>query len=141
ALHRREFMLHARPRTMGQGLDLFGRHKNGREFPVEVSLSPLKTPEGMLITSAARDLTERQQREQQLRQSERQLTEAQQLAEMGSWTWDIATDKVVWSQPLYRIYGLDPDTFKPSYGAFLEHVHPEDAELVRAVVGAAVQNG
>ncbi len=73
--------------------------------------------------------------------SERQLTEAQQLAEMGSWQWDIATDRVVWSQPLYRIYGLEHEEFKPSYGAFLARVHPEDAELVRAVVGAAVRDG
>jgi PAS domain S-box-containing protein len=141
ALHRRQFMRDAGPRIMGQGLDLFGRHKDGREFPVEVSLSPLKTPEGMLITSAVRDLTERLRGQQQLRQSERQLTEAQQLTAMGSWQWDIATDFVTWSLPLYRIYGLDPSEFKPSYSAFLERVHPDDAERVREVVGAAVREG
>ncbi|MEP7355814.1 MAG: PAS domain S-box protein, partial [Anaerolineales bacterium] len=141
ALHRQQFMANAHPRTMGQGLDLYGRHKNGREFPVEISLSPLKTPEGLLITSAVRDLTERQRGEQQLRQSERQLAEAQALAEMGSWQWDIATDKVTWSQALYGIYGLDPAEFKASYTSYLDRIHPDDRQRARAVVTAAIEAG
>jgi PAS domain S-box-containing protein len=59
-VHRRQYVAAPGLRLMGSGRDLYGRHKNGREIPIEVSLSPLQTVDGLLILSAIRDLTERQ---------------------------------------------------------------------------------
>lgn len=59
--HRSSYARTPRARPMGRAMELFGRHRDGFEFPVEVSLSPLHTPQGVLITSTIRDITERKQ--------------------------------------------------------------------------------
>jgi PAS domain S-box-containing protein len=65
------------------------------------------------------------------------LAEAQGLAHIGSWEWDIAADKVSWSDELHRIYGVDPESFAASYDAFIECVHPDDRQLVADSVQTA----
>jgi diguanylate cyclase (GGDEF)-like protein/PAS domain S-box-containing protein len=69
---------------------------------------------------------------EELRRSRQMLAEAQELARIGSWEWDVAANVVTWSDELFRIYGHPPQAFEPSYDAFLSHVHPDDRESVDA---------
>jgi PAS domain S-box-containing protein len=83
---------------------------------------------------------ERQWSEEALRISERQLAAAQQLAQLGSWRWEVARDSVVWSDELYRIYGVEPGT-PITYERFLSFVHPEDRDDRKEMIGATIDEG
>jgi signal transduction histidine kinase len=77
---------------------------------------------------------------EQLRRRERLLRESQEIARIGSWEWDIAADRIEWSDELYRIWRLDPSaTF--SYADYINRLHPDDREHTQEVIARALQTG
>ncbi len=89
------------------------------------------------LCGVATDITDRKEAEQKVKRSEAQLSEAQRLAHLGSWEWDMRANTVTWSAELYRIHGLDPAQFLATFDGFLDRVVPGDRERVRSVVGQA----
>jgi diguanylate cyclase (GGDEF)-like protein/PAS domain S-box-containing protein len=84
---------------------------------------------------------ETQQALTRAQQSKRSLAEAQQLASIGSFEWDLQNDTVIWSDELFRVFGADPQSFRPTLDSYLAGVHPEDRERVETSVQTALQTG
>ncbi len=80
------------------------------------------------VRGMIQDITERKQAEEALRESGRRLKRAEEVAHLGHWRLDLGTGLVTWSDELYRIFGVAPETFRPSAGSYLEFVHPGDRE-------------
>lgn len=76
------------------------------------------------------DVTEKMLAEEKLKETETYLSEARRLAKMGSWNYDLQTDKVTWSDELYDVFGIDKTTFAESFDSFINLVNPDDRELV-----------
>jgi signal transduction histidine kinase len=87
------------------------------------------------------DITERKGAEEALRQREFDLAEAQRIARLGSWSFDITTDAVRWSEELYRIFEFDKTDFGGNYEAFLSRVNPDDRRRVLQVNAHARSSG
>ena len=86
-----------------------------------------------------RDITERQETERRLRESEEQLRRAQRLAQMGSNSRDLRTGAIEWSDETYRIFGVSRETFVPTQANILSMIHPDDRATVLASMGQATQ--
>ena len=81
-----------------------------------------------------------QSRQAALKESEKNYLNTQKFAQIGSWDLEIATKEVVWSDEVYRIFGLDKQQFSPNLEKVIERIHPEDRESVMKVVGATIQS-
>ncbi|MEP6900381.1 MAG: PAS domain S-box protein [Actinomycetota bacterium] len=106
----------------------------------DVSVAPIFDAAGKpcRLISTSRDITERRRVAEDLQASETQLTEAQAIAHVGSWEWDIAENKVNWSDELFRIFGLIPQEIDITLETYLSFVHPDDREFVTKSVERAI---
>ena len=118
--------------------------RNGEHIAVSLSVSPLHNAEGELAGASviARDIRLRRRTDDALKQREASLSEAQRIARLGSWEWELATTNVTWSDEMYRIYGVTRDDFEPSSLSFLKLVHVDDrvrvSDELQGVVSAGV---
>jgi len=122
--HRENFSQAPKTRRMGADLDLYGRRRNGSEFPVEVSLSPIATENGTFVLSAIRDITDRKRIEEELRRAHEEL-QRRTIEQLGEYRSRLASiidsseDAILskgldgtvtsWNKGAERIYGYTPE--------------------------------
>ncbi len=115
---------------------------DGRRVPVEVTTAVLRR-DGRVVGAlgVARDVTQRRGAEDALRRSESQLAEAQRIAHLGSWEWDLVTDTISWSEEMYRISGVEPSGGPLGYEDYMASIHPDDRDAVIRIVTTALETG
>jgi PAS domain S-box-containing protein len=133
----------------GQGFDFEHRLQlpDGSIKHVRVTAHPSRDSLGNLeFVGAVTDISEQRQAEAVIRERERELEEnkakleeAQRVAHVGYWEWDLRTDHVTWSDETYRIYGLHPQERPMDLATIRESVHPEDREFVFRKAAEAIQ--
>ena len=86
------------------------------------------------------DITDQYRAQETLKKRERQLTESQKVAKIGSWSWDLVQNTLDWSEETFRRFDKDPATFTPTADYFVGLVHPEDKESIRKAVRESLDN-
>ena len=117
-------------------------HRLGHVVWALLSVSLVRASDGSPVhfVSQIQDITERKRADEAIRLSQVRLAEAQQLAHLGNWEWDLETDVFSWSDETCRIFGVDPSD-ELGYEAFLGRIHPEDRPAVEAAIGNSVKTG
>jgi signal transduction histidine kinase len=92
------------------------------------------------ILHVAADVTEQREAVDALKHSRSSLAEAQRIASLGNWDWDISSNRLEWSDEIFRIFELDPLQFGADYETFLDCVHPEDRSMVTDAVNRALED-
>ncbi len=105
------------------------------------TLSLLVPPAGLVYRLLARNVALQRRVERGRPQSQETLAEAQRVARLGSWDWNLATGEQLWSEEVYRLFGFAPHAFVPTYATFLRCIHPDDRPALDQSVHDALYEG
>jgi len=110
--------------------------RDGRYFLRTFSPIMDQSPAGEIskVVVVSEDITELKQAQASLQKSNLSLAEAQRVAHIGNWEWNIQTNETYWSDEIHRIFGTTPQTFVGTYEAFLEMIHPDDRDIVKDAI-------
>jgi len=143
SIYQQSFLNDTLTRTMKPGRELFVVKKDGTHIPVEISLSPFNSDEGMWVTASIRDITERKRTEQILKESEKQLSIAAQIARLGYWEYDVVNNIFTFNDQFYSIFktkGEKVGGYKMSAERYAElFMYPEDHHLIAVELEKAIR--
>ena len=116
--------------------------KDGTVFIAEITTTFLtKNNQVDSVISVVRDITERKKSEEKLKKSEFSLKEAQKIAKIGNWEYDVASDKPIWSEEMFNIFDAPPEKGEPGWLKTRQFVHPEDWNDLNKLIQQAVKEG
>ena len=113
------------------------RHrKDGTPVDISLSTAPLHDAEGRFIGALGLlvDITEQKRSVNELHESHARLVEAQRLAKLGNWDWNVEADNIHGSDEYFRIFGIDPGTGRFTFDDFISLLHPDDKKPIREIV-------
>jgi PAS domain S-box-containing protein len=118
-------------------------HRDGHVVYTYLALRCVRREEGAVdyFVALVEDITERKLAEIALLASEQNLLEAQQQAHIGSWELNPVSNQHVWSEEMYRIFGISPEQLGTNYSAFLDTLHPDDRDMVSRAYAASLSDG
>ncbi len=116
---------------------------DGMPIPIWLSECPLFDSDGMALGYVVllRDITEQRLAQASLAEVESRLEQAETMAHVGSWLWDLRTGAVQWSAEFHRIHGVDPHDFDGTLDAHLSRIHPLHRAAVEAAIDEAMASG
>lgn len=102
--------------------------EDGQKVTQELSFHPIydETEEISGCSVFRKNITNRVNTYRQLKKSEKYLREAQEIANIGNWNWDMFKNEISWSDQLYKVFGRNPKTFEATYEGLMEVIHPDD---------------
>jgi PAS domain S-box-containing protein len=112
----------------------------GKEFFGQVKLNRLMIGKEYYIQAVVRDIDKEKRTRLMLEENERSLEEAQRIAHLGDWSWNLATNHVRWSDEFFRIFGYHPGKHKPSIRLFARRIHPDDRKRVLKKISGAISD-
>ncbi len=106
--------------------------RTGKRYVLDVSTKPLYDDEGnpKAAVTIFEDVTERVKTQEALQESEDRLKMAQKIAHVGSWEYYVGTDRAIWSDELFRIFGMKPQKYGPTTTEYVNHIYSEDREKI-----------
>ena len=112
--------------------ELLNRAKDGRLYWESAAISGVRDADGEItqLLAVKADVTAQKEAEQALRDGEARLAEAQRIAHVGSWEWEVENGVMHWSKELYRIFEVEPERFRPTLEGTLDRIHPDDREMI-----------
>lgn len=138
--HRKYFANKPTRRAMGDRGDLWGVKKNGTQIPLEISLNPTKIHDENVVVAFVIDITKRLLALKKAAINAEKMNEAQSLAHVGSWVWNLRTNEREWSDEFYRICGLPPGDDRLTPENAIEFIHPDDRQATADAVNYAIKN-
>ncbi|WP_422860725.1 sensor histidine kinase [Flagellimonas sp. S174] len=113
---------------------------NGKAKVFELSFIPFNNTKGEVLGCCMqqKDVTAESEALQLLEDRDRKYKEAQEIANVGHWNWDMLKDEITWSDQLFRVFGQEPGNFEATYEALMEIIHPEDRKAFNADVEACI---